>query len=44
MEKIFEVKEVSKVFGETKQVQVKALTDIHLDINRGEFAALVWFW
>ncbi len=41
MEKIFEVKNVSKIFGESKEVQVKALTDINLDITKGEFAALV---
>lgn len=41
MEKIFEVKNVSKIFGEAKEVQVRALTDINLEIAKGEFAALV---
>lgn len=41
MEKIFEIKGVSKIFGQTKEIQVKALTDINLNITKGEFSALV---
>lgn len=41
MEKIFEIQNVSKTFGETKEVQVRALTDVNLNIEKGEFAALV---
>lgn len=41
MDKIFEIQNISKTFGETKTIQVKALSEVNLTINRGEFAALV---
>jgi putative ABC transport system ATP-binding protein len=41
MEKIFEIKNVFKTFGETKAVEVHALSNIELNIEKGEFAALV---
>lgn len=41
MDKIFEIKNVFKTFGDTKAVEVHALSNIELSIEKGEFAALV---
>lgn len=41
MEKIFELKNVSKTFGESKAVLVRALDDVELIIKKGEFTALI---
>ena len=41
MAKIFEIKNVFKTFGDTKAVEVHALSNIELSIEKGEFAALV---
>lgn len=40
MENIFNINNVEKIFGE-KEIKVKALSDINLSINSGEFMALV---
>ena len=38
---IFEVKKISKVFGEDEETKVIALKDVDLEIQSGEFTALV---
>lgn len=41
MEQIFEVKNISKKFGKIGPTQVKALDKVSLDIQKGEFLAIV---
>lgn len=41
MEKIFEVKSVSKIFGKGRNLQVNALTQVNVTIEKGEFLAIV---
>ncbi len=41
MDNIFELKGISKTYGETKAVMVHALKNIDLEIKRGEFTALI---
>ena len=41
MENIFELKEISKTYGETKAVMVHALRKVDLIIKKGEFTALI---
>jgi putative ABC transport system ATP-binding protein len=41
METIFEVKHISKIFGDDEKLQVRALDHVDLKIHRGEFTAIV---
>ena len=41
MENIFDLKGISKTFGESKEVLVHALKHVDLKIKKGEFAALI---
>lgn len=41
MEKIFEVKKITKVYGDNKNIQVKAIDKVNLEIYKGEFTAIV---
>ena len=38
---IFDVKNVTKIFGETEETKVNALKNVKLEIHRGEFTAFV---
>lgn len=40
-ELIFELKKINKTFGDTPDTLVKALSDINLEIKKGEFTSLV---
>ena len=40
-ENIFQLKNISKVFGISKEVEVHALNDVSLEIKKGEFTAIV---
>lgn len=41
MENIFDLKEISKTFGDSKEVTVHALKSINLQVRKGDFMALI---